>query len=371
MKLSWMFAAGIALGLALPAQARVEDQLDFDGARRHDVRVVLQPEQNFVPASEDVRLLVTFENAGRAPIALAKWFVPGDEFDHPVFEVLRDGQPVEFMGPLVKRAEPTADDVLWLLPGEQMTVAVELSGSYDLSAGGEYSIRYRAASANLFGPGQGRVEVLASAEVSIAVEGRQYSNVRALAGDGYKAKPGGGGGGGSGAGVEFSGRCSAAQQSTLLSSVSAASTMSGDAKNYLSTTTPGATSRYTTWFGAYTNARWNLAKEHFVAIKGAFDGQTVTLDCSCKKSYYAYVYPTQPYKIYVCNAFWTAPLTGTDSKGGTLVHEMSHFNVTAGTDDWAYGQSAAKSLASSDPIKALDNADNHEYFSENTPQSPN
>jgi len=79
------------------------------------------------------------------------------------------------------------------------------------------------------------------------------------------------------------------------------------------------------------------------------------------------VYPTQPYRIYVCNAFWSAPTSGTDSKGGTLVHEMSHFNVTAATDDHVYGQSGAKSLAISNPDQALDNADSHEYFAENTP----
>jgi peptidyl-Lys metalloendopeptidase len=79
------------------------------------------------------------------------------------------------------------------------------------------------------------------------------------------------------------------------------------------------------------------------------------------------VYPTQPYRIYVCNAFWNAPNTGTDSKAGTLVHEMSHFNVVAATDDHAYGQTAAKNLAISSPTKALDNADSHEYFAENTP----
>jgi peptidyl-Lys metalloendopeptidase len=39
----------------------------------------------------------------------------------------------------------------------------------------------------------------------------------------------------------------------------------------------------------------------------------------------------------------------------------------AGTDDWAYGQSAAASLATSNPTRAADNADSHEYFSENTP----
>jgi peptidyl-Lys metalloendopeptidase len=96
----------------------------------------------------------------------------------------------------------------------------------------------------------------------------------------------------------------------------------------------------------------------------------VTVDCGCNESYYAYVYPNQPYKIYVCKAFWSAPLTGTDSKGGTLVHEMSHFTVVAGTDDLAYGQQAAGQLAISDPNKAINNADSHEYFGENTPTQP-
>ncbi|MFZ1224247.1 MAG: M35 family metallo-endopeptidase, partial [Dokdonella sp.] len=59
--------------------------------------------------------------------------------------------------------------------------------------------------------------------------------------------------------------------------------------------------------------------------------------------------------------------TGTDSRAGTLVHETSHFNVVAGTQDNGYGQTAAHNLAVSNPAKAVANADNHEYFAENTP----
>jgi peptidyl-Lys metalloendopeptidase len=134
--------------------------------------------------------------------------------------------------------------------------------------------------------------------------------------------------------------------------------------------TPGPTTRFTTWFGTYSSANWNQVKGQFAKIKDAFDTKPLTLDCSCKKTYYAYVYPNQPYKIYLCKAFWNAPLTGTDSKGGTLVHELSHFDIIAGTDDWAYGQAAAKNLAITDPAKARNNADNHEYFAENTPALP-
>ena len=69
----------------------------------------------------------------------------------------------------------------------------------------------------------------------------------------------------------------------------------------------------------------------------------------------------------MCNAYWNAPLTGTDSKAGTLIHEMSHFTIVADTDDYVYGQTAARNLANTNPTNAVDNADNHEYFAENTP----
>ena len=76
------------------------------------------------------------------------------------------------------------------------------------------------------------------------------------------------------------------------------------------------------------------------------------------------MYANQPYKVHLCGAFWSAPSVGTDSKAGTLVHETSHFTVVAGTQDYAYGQSACRSLATSSPSQAVHNADSHEYFAE-------
>jgi peptidyl-Lys metalloendopeptidase len=160
-------------------------------------------------------------------------------------------------------------------------------------------------------------------------------------------------------------KCTAAQQSTVTTAVSAGMSMVTDGDAYMAKGAVGA--RYNKWFGATDAARVSTIKSHYVALKDAFANKPITVDCGCNKTYYAYVYPTKPYVIYVCKAFWSAPMTGTDSKGGTLVHEMSHFNVVASTDDWVYGQSGAASLAISDPAKAIDNADSHEYFGENTP----
>jgi peptidyl-Lys metalloendopeptidase len=164
--------------------------------------------------------------------------------------------------------------------------------------------------------------------------------------------------------VSFVG-CSNTQASSIGSGVSAAKSMSASANSYLSAGTRGP--RYTTWFGAYSSSNYNTVKSNFVAIGDALNNKPLVFDCStCTQNAYAYVYPSQPYKIYLCGAYWKAPTSGTDSKGGTTIHEVSHFNVVAGTDDLAYGQTACKRLAGN-AKRAIKNADSHEYFAENTP----
>ena len=126
--------------------------------------------------------------------------------------------------------------------------------------------------------------------------------------------------------------------------------------------------RYKTWFGAYTVSRYATVQTHFDKIQDALANQQITFNCDCTDSnLYAYVYPDQPYEIYLCPAFWTALFEGTDSRSGTLVHESSHFYIVASTDDHAYGQSSCKSLANTNPDDATGNADSHEYFAENNP----
>ena len=125
--------------------------------------------------------------------------------------------------------------------------------------------------------------------------------------------------------------------------------------------------RYATWFGASDAARGVKVSSNFTAIKDAFENKPVKIDCDCNEPYFAYVYPARPYTVWVCKAFWAAAVTGTDSRGGTLLHELSHFNVVADTDDHVYGQAGAAELARSAPDRAVNNADSHEYFGENTP----
>lgn len=240
---------------------------------------------------------------------------------------------------------------------------------YDLSQAGDYTVTFAAplqwasmSDGKQLRHANGRAMVAQGAPIRMWVDASAAKIAGAQAIN--RAKPSAGGS--VVGGVTYKG-CSSTQISGAGNAVTAARNYSENARGYLTAGTAGP--RYTTWFGAYTSSRYSTARQHFANIDAAMDqtGGQITINCGCNQNYYAYVYPTRPYEIFVCKAFWTANNTGTDSRAGALIHEMSHFNVVAGTDDHAYGQSAAKNLALTDPARALDNADNHEYFAENTP----
>jgi len=74
-----------------------------------------------------------------------------------------------------------------------------------------------------------------------------------------------------------------------------------------------------------------------------------------------------PGVIYLCDPFWKAPITGTNSKAGALIHAAAQFARTAGAKEYALGQIACKELANDTPGIATKNADSHKYFAENDP----
>jgi peptidyl-Lys metalloendopeptidase len=334
-----------------------------------EVMVAVTPERQSLAKSDDVVVDVTVTNASAATQYLLKWQTPFGAIEAPLFEITRDGMPVRYLGVKVKRAAPGPADYIALKPGASRSARVELSALYDMSITGAYSVRWRAGATQLFkrpGAAAAAADTPRAAALpdptaaSLWIEGRLPRGAPDTGGRGASLE---------GAGLSFS-RCSNAQQETITGAFHAAQAMAADADAYLQARLQGTSAgpRYTGWFGPVEPARSAAVVRHYQAIKDAFADKPVTVDCGCNQSYYAYVYPNQPYKIHVCRAFWSAPLTGTDSKGGTLVHEMSHFNVVAGTNDWVYGQAAAAALATSDPDKAVDNADSHEYFGENTPR---
>ncbi|MFM7201068.1 MAG: M35 family metallo-endopeptidase [Myxococcota bacterium] len=325
----------------------------------------LRADVKLVPSAQGLRADLTLTNVSRQPLKLVSWYVPGPELEDDLFLVDINGEPAAYLGAHYKRSAVTERELLTLLPGQSLHRSVALEKYYDLSEAGTVSVRFEVEALKLKGLSTSQLDrsygrVLSSEPVSVSSQGWAYVPPADKLPDAQDAVQ---------AGTLSYSKCSTSQQSTVKSAYSAAITYANESSSYLTSTSPSGTARYTTWFGTFSLNNWNTATTHFKAIQDAYNNKAVVIDCSCKKAgVYAYVYPSSPYKIYVCSAFWNAPMTGTDSKGGTLIHEMSHFTVVAGTDDWAYGQTDAKALAKSDPTKALDNADNHEYFAENNPK---
>jgi peptidyl-Lys metalloendopeptidase len=318
-------------------------------------------------ASGEITVMLTNNSSEAARIE--RWNTPVGGMLDDLFTVSFNGESVAYTGVHAKWGNPGKSDWIEFDAGQTITAVVKLSDHYDMFKTGNYSVQFsahrqventsKAAGADAFSFSE-----LKSASTQLFVTGDGYSELAAsqalLANTPSVSK----------AAAQFQ-NCTATRQSQLNSAFTAAKTYASNSASYFGgRTTANITARYTTWFGAATTSRIGTAASHYSNIKSSLDTKPIVFNCSCAPQYanaFAYVQPNSPYVITLCGAFWPASTTGTDSKAGTIIHETSHFNIVAGTNDNAYGQTAAKSLARTNPTGALNNADSHEYFSENSP----
>ncbi|WP_089726187.1 M35 family metallo-endopeptidase [Candidatus Thiosymbion oneisti] len=296
-------------------------------------------------------------NHGSEPVQVLPWNTPlEEEFKAPIFKVKKSGQAIEYIGRMVKRPAPTADDYITIEPGEVVSAMLDLAEGYAIYDVGSYLITYDADLAILGGPNAKAYGVGAASSVSAAAT-LVLSEDRPLPLSPMAKE------------ATFTG-CTGSQQGTINSAFASAQQIANEAASTLTSTPTNQRStapRYVRWFGTYTQSRYATVESNFRAISNALYDGDITFDCSCNDNFYAYVYANRPYEIYLCNVFWSAPRLGIDSQAGTIVHEISHFTNVAGTDDYAYGQDSAINLASRYPSLAIDNADSYLYFAENTP----
>ena len=321
----------------------------------------------------DVNFTVT--NNSSDDVHVLTWLTPLEEFNSEVFLVTRNGEKVEYIGRLVKRGAPDSKDYITLKPGKSSSNLLNLADAYAMYEPGDYQVSLHPdvevqdystgskASLNKKSRFMLQQPVSASPVVIKLLERRKALKIEPLD-RGVKAA----------VGVPTFKNCTANQKDSLKRATSAARLISKVAHDSLIRTSISAcpsARRYTMWFGAITPQRYQKVTENFSNINSALETQNLAFNCDCNRpGVFAYVYPNRPYGIWLCNAFWTAPTLGTDSRAGTLVHETSHFTIVADTDDIKYGQTGCKALAKSDPAKAIKNADSYEYYAEDTPPVP-
>ncbi len=304
-----------------------------------------------------VSLKFTLKNDSKEPVDVLKWGTPFEgEFTRDTFNIVHDSERVPYIGKLVKRLPPQAEDFIQIPAKSELSEIVFLEDGYKIYAPGFYTVQFAQETLGVKAASQTmKLSPVQSAETEFKII---YGISEDAAANQQIPKS----------------KCSSSQFSAIQTAHGAAKNIASVAKQALHNAPvsqrPQAR-RYTEWFGAYNSSRYSRVTSNFDKVHDVLFNKTINVDCPSNCSnVYAYVYPSRPYEIYFCGAFFRTSLTGTDSKAGTIIHELTHFNVVAGTDDVVYGQSGARSLARNNPNAAITNADSHEYFAENTPALP-
>jgi len=298
----------------------------------------------------DAGTSVTLElsNSADQTVALLRWHLPLDNrFVSDSFNVQLNGRTVRYIGPLVKYAGPSVDDYVLIAPNESITFDIQLHNYYDFSLPGQYYVFFEADVLDYYYIPQNSMGIPRSREeftpcMGVISNRLQITTNESLAPKAFAPYP-----------------CSDEEKDQMAEAAASQKIMIGHAVGGIEGDSP----TYREWMGAFSNSRHQTARE---CVSEIHQNIVVNYACDDMAGVFAYVYPNDlSHTIYCCSVFWTVPVEGGyDTKAGTLIHELSHFNNICGTDDWAYGVTNARALARSNPDRAINNADNYEYFCE-------
>ena len=324
---------------------------------------------------EDITCKVTVRNAQDSDYYLLKRNTPLDEISSNIFSVTEDGKDVEYDGLLYQRKHPTLEEYILVPAKSSISAKVDLSRSYSISnPGAMYSINletvfsyYEQHPSNVsfqhvtsnqktFSLGsENRAGRLTDAEVlcrniskieTLDLDMSTFVKVGAYRTPAMAGTP-------KGDDISRTLNVYAASYNVLPKSAAA---VDSNPQNL-----------YTTVFGIRYSGYVNTVKGAYLNIKAAMEAYQFIIyfdgpECAKIQNVIAYTYKGST-TIFVCSLYRAEPdVKGTDTKLGTIVHELSH--AVAYTDDIIYGRTSCLNLARTSPDQAIRNADNYHYFSE-------
>lgn len=377
-RLAYLILAGVIFTTPIFAQSPETRGLQVD-------LKIATPE---VHAQGPLTVQVTFTNTSGEDLAILKWHTPLEGIRSNMFQIERDGVLVRYLGILVKRGAPTAEEVVVLPKGGSISATVDLFKAYAIFEPGDYTVQFKdtlyvveGGKASLSKPDHGLASVAPQSGIArfrlLEPRTPPSSVLNALNAPKRQSEP-------LQAGplvaLAFD-HCTPEQVSALTDAHERAVQLAAyaDFVMFLGALTGKPSDPYLTWFGAYDKARFDQVFSNYNVIYSALaHEQTIKIICADRDeggcwplpSTYAFVYPAYAYDIYVCPLYWTLPPTGVNSQADTLVHEMSHFDVVAKTQDKTYGPGACKWLAAHDPALAVINADSYGFFSSTVGPTP-
>jgi len=311
-------------------------------------------------------------NDGSEPVTVLVWNTPFDDmrdvFRADIFDIVHPTEGrATYTGIVVKRL-PTFSDFITINPGQMIGTELDLRKGYHFPVAGEYEMTLNTYARVLEGVSDIRsVDLkmisqiplvrLEAFTVRILIETASPPLVWERPANSTKFGT-----------IVYTG-CDDADTQRV---VNADSNMGVTVPQAKADVDSGCTSSYQQWFGACNAVRQNTVSTTLGNIntqRNAGYGADCTQQ-GCGRNTFAFVYPNdKTHTIHLCSIFFSTNQNQCqyDSTGGTLVHEMSHFTDVGGTGDYAYGTAAAQQLAQSDPAKAVNNADNYEYYTESCP----
>ena len=86
-------------------------------------------------------LQATVHNAGTRSLRLLRWGTPFEgTWRAPIVRIERDGQPLDYQGPMVKRRAPQLRDHLTLKPGQTVQAVLPLAPAWGIDTPGQYRL---------------------------------------------------------------------------------------------------------------------------------------------------------------------------------------------------------------------------------------
>ena len=134
-------------------------------------------------------------------------------------------------------------------------------------------------------------------------------------------------------------------------------------------------SPYLSWFGTFEQCRYQR-------VRGVLDGVRFKLNSDSTLTAYCRIDPAAPcddagdiaatdarvrgdFNVWFCHDFFALHANvGFDTQAGSVLHEMTHSIGNTEDIPGAYGTAGAGNLATQAPARAVDNADNYEFFVE-------
>lgn len=304
-------------------------------------------------ATESFLVDYSITNAGPGAHTFLPWKTPLDEVWEDLFLIHdANGNEIPYTGKIARRGATLDEHWVTMAEGETLSAQVDLTRAYMMPADGMVSITMRHLNATgaptYLETNKVKMELTSTALMLDRFEATTYGST---SGSGRQLH-------------QTMQNCNAGQISNVNSGRSIAiQTQIPRAIACVGANSGARCSRYATWYGAFTQARWDRVNRCWANIRNTFPNANfaccVGCGANCGTNLYAFVYPTdRTMTQYLCGLFFSI----VNERAETMTHEQSHFNVACASDDWVYGTSGAQNLARTNPDRATTNADNHCFF---------